>query len=107
MMHDDSVQRKRETKQQMKDRSLKQRYDAEIESQKFKKFSNSSYLTPEAALYLNEVMAADEAKVDDEVVYAGLHDPSKKKKDFKRNEKFSSKYRKARGMKRRKKGRFG
>jgi len=37
---------------------LKSKYDAEIESQKLKKFSNSSYLTPEAAVYLNEVMTA-------------------------------------------------
>lgn len=45
----------------------------EIEAQKLKKFSNSSYLTPEAAMYLNEAMRAGSNKVDEEIVYAGLH----------------------------------
>ena len=37
-----------------------------------KKVSNSSFLTPEAAMYLNEAMRAGICKVEDEVVYAGL-----------------------------------
>ena len=40
----------------MKERELKRKYDLEIDAQKMKKFSNSSYLTPEAAAYLNEAM---------------------------------------------------
>lgn len=53
---DDTPQRKRDNKAKQKEKALKGKYDAEIESQKLKKFSNSSYLTPEAAVYLNEVM---------------------------------------------------
>ena len=79
----------------------------EIERQKFKKYSNSSYLTPEAAMYLNEMMKTQQTKVDEEIVYAGLHTDKIDKKKFKRNEKFSTRYKKSRGMKRRKKGRFG
>lgn len=56
---------------------MKQRYDKEIDSQKLKKFSNSSYLTPEAAMYLNEAMKGGSTKVDDEIVYAGLHEAVK------------------------------
>jgi hypothetical protein len=46
-------------------------------------------------------------KVDEEIVYAGLHQPAKGKMKFARTQKFSSKYTKARGDKRRKKGRYG
>ena len=91
----------------MKDNALKKKYNTEIESQKMKKFSNSSFLTPEAAMYLNEAMKSGNDKVDDEVVYAGLQETRKSEKKFTRNEKFSSKYTKDRQSKRRKKGRFG
>ena len=40
----------------MRQAELKKKYDREIEAQKIKKFSNSSYLTPEAARYLNEAI---------------------------------------------------
>jgi len=56
--HDDTPQRKRDNKAKQKENALKTKYDAEIESQRLKKFSNSSYLTPEAAVYLNEVMSS-------------------------------------------------
>ena len=72
-----------------------------------KKFSNSSFLTPEAALYLNEAINENRTKVDDEVVYAGLHGKKVDKMKFKRKEKMSARYKQARGEKRRKKGRFG
>ena len=71
-----------------------------------KRFSNSSYLTPEAAAYLNEAMQEKQTKIEEEIVYAGLHEHSKGKMKFKRNLKFTSRYRK-RGMKRRRKGKFG
>lgn len=69
----------------MKEKALKQKYEQEIQNQKLKKFSNSSYLTPEAAMYLNEAMKAGVNKVDDEIVFAGLHEPAKQKLQFKRN----------------------
>jgi hypothetical protein len=105
--HDDGVHKKRADKQKQKEEALKKRYNMEIDSQKLKKFSNSSYLTPEAASYLNEAMRAGNTKVDDEVVYAGLHKSDKQSLKFKRSEKFSSKYTKDRQSKRKKKGRFG
>jgi len=47
-------------------------------NQKLKKFSNSSYLTPEAAMYLNEALQSGSSRVEDEIIYAGLHDPRNK-----------------------------
>lgn len=39
-----------------------------------KKYGNSSFLTPESAAYLNESIRANKtSKLDDEIVYAGLH----------------------------------
>jgi len=54
--YDSSVHKKRLDKQKMKDAALKANYNREIQAQKIKKFSNSSYLTPEAAIYLNELV---------------------------------------------------
>lgn len=104
---DESHMRKRESKAVQKEQALKNKYDREIEAQKFKKFANSSYLTPEAAMYINEIMESKGGKVDEEVVYAGLHQPKLNKMKFKRNEKFTSKYTKARGQRRRRKGMRG
>ena len=56
---------------------------------------------------MNEVVREKKTKVDEEILYAGLHDAKLSKMNFKRNEKFSSKYTKRRQSKRRKKGRFG
>lgn len=86
--------------------ALKKKYDLEIQAQKAKKFSNSSFLTPEAAMYLNDVMKENQTKVDEEVVYAGLHSSKKISKKFKRKEKYSARH-KVRGSKRRRKGKFG
>lgn len=105
--HDGTIHRKRESKQQQKDVALKAKYNTEIQSQKVKRFANSSFLTPEAAMYLNEAIKANSKRVDDEIVYAGLHGERVDKMKFKRKEKFSSKYTKARGSKRRRKGKFG
>jgi hypothetical protein len=77
MEFDESIQKKRLNKQQMKEAALKKKYDSEIEAQKMKRFSNSSYLTPEAASYLNDVMRVGGKRADEEVIYAGLHDPKK------------------------------
>jgi hypothetical protein len=58
-------------------------------------------------MYLNEAMRSNAKRVDEEIIFAGLHGEPVDKKKFKRNEKFSSKYTKARGQKRRRKGKFG
>lgn len=57
-------------------------------------------------MYLNEVMAENQTKVDEEVIYAGLHSSKKVAKKFKRKEKYSARH-KERGSKRRRKGKFG
>lgn len=71
-----------------------------------KKFSNSSFLTPEAAMYLNEAIRENQTKVDDEVIYAGLHGERVDKMKFQRKDKMRARYRN-RSKKRYKKGRFG
>jgi len=80
----------------MRQAALAGKYDREIEAQKFKKFSNSSYLTPEAAIYLNEAISEKRTRLNEEIIYAGLHDTKAGKMKFKRNEKFNSKYTKER-----------
>lgn len=57
-------------------------------------------------MYINEAMKENQTKVDDEIIYAGLHEVRKDSKKFKRKEKYPSRH-KYRGVKRRKKGRFG
>ena len=91
----------------MRAASMKANYDKEIEKQKMKRISNSSFLTPEAARYLNEAVMEKSKKVDEQVLYAGLHDTKLSKMKFKRNEKFTTKYTKRRQTKRSKKGRRG
>jgi anti-sigma28 factor (negative regulator of flagellin synthesis) len=107
LKHDATLERKRGSKQQQKEAELKKKYNLEIDAQQMRKFANSSYLTPEAAMYLNEAMREGAYKVDSEVVYAGLHEAAKDKKQFQRTQKFSTKYTKGRQSKRKKKGRFG
>ena len=58
-------------------------------------------------MYLNEAISTNHKKVDDELVYAGLHQEKLNKTKFKRKEKYTSRFKKDRGSKRRKKGRFG
>jgi hypothetical protein len=104
--YDNGISRKRESKAEQKELSLKKKYDLEIQSQKTKKFSNSSFLTPEAAMYLNEAIRDNQTKVDEEVIYAGLHSGTKTKGKFDRKEKYATRH-KQRGIKRRRKGKFG
>jgi hypothetical protein len=89
-----------------REKALKAKYDMEIQHQKMKKFSNSSFLTPEAAMYLNEAIRDNQVKVDDEVIYAVLHGENKKVMKFDRKEKMHARY-KNRSKKRYKKGKFG
>ena len=57
-------------------------------------------------MYLNEALKENQTKVDEEVIYAGLHDSKKNQKKFKRKEKYTTRH-KVRGIKRRRKGKFG
>lgn len=50
---------------------MKNRYDDLKKQEQFKKVSNSSFLTPEAASYLNELIKKNATQVDNEIVYAG------------------------------------
>ena len=47
---------KRKGKEVSKISQMKHKYDDLKKQEQFKKFSNSSFLTPEAAQYLNEVI---------------------------------------------------
>ena len=44
--------------------ALKQGYDKERKSMALKKYAKSSFLTPEAAMYLNEAIKSNQSKVD-------------------------------------------
>ena len=72
---------------QQRMQALKKTYDKQHESALLKQFAKSSFLTPEAAMYLNEQMKAKQSKVDKEIVYAGLHSENVSKIKFKRTEK--------------------
>ena len=52
-----------------------------------KKFGKSSYLTPESIMYLNQQLKTKNTdKLDEELVYAGLHSENVAKIKFKRKE---------------------
>jgi hypothetical protein len=53
---DEEIIKKRDLKQKHKEMALKEKYEREMERQKARKVSNSSFLTPEAALYLNDLV---------------------------------------------------
>lgn len=71
---------------------LKRKYDDLKKNENFKRFSNSSFLTPEAASYLNELVKAGQQKADLEIVYAGQHSENVAPIKFKRKERFTSRY---------------
>ena len=65
----------------------------EHKNQMLKKFGKSSFLTPESILYLNEqIKSSNSGKLDDELIYAGLHSENVGKIKFKRNEKKKAYY---------------
>ncbi|CDW75544.1 atp-dependent rna helicase ddx24 [Stylonychia lemnae] len=80
------------TKQLSKVQQMKSRYDNLKSQEQFKKISNSSFLTPEAASYLNELIKKNQTNVDQELVFAGQHSENVGPKKFKRKEKFTSRY---------------
>jgi hypothetical protein len=71
---------------------MKKKYEDLKSQENFKKFSNSSFLTPEAASYLNELIKNNQSKADMEIVYAGQHSENVEKIKFKRKEKFTARY---------------
>ena len=84
--HDDAKQKERNRGAQ-RAQALKQGYDKDRDNMMLKRFANSSFLTPEAAMYLNQAIKAKQTKVDDEIVYAGLHAEKASKMKFKRQNK--------------------
>lgn len=74
MIEDDKQERfsaGHKRKELSKVQQYKQRYEELKKNEQFKRFSNSSYLTPEAASYLNELIHSNQSKADLEIVYAG------------------------------------
>jgi len=92
---------RRKAKAEEKVRALRDKYLDLQQEEKFKKISNSSFLTPEAASYLNEQLKNKNEQVDPEIVFAGQHQVRKEKKKHKRNLKYPQRY-KNRTKKRRK-----
>jgi len=72
--------------------ALKQQYEMEKKRELTRKFANSSYLTPESISYLNNAIKSQSSKVDEELVYAGLHSENVAVKKFKRTEKKKQRY---------------
>lgn len=68
---DESEPSRRKQKEVSKVQQLKNRYEDLKKQENFKKFSNSSFLTPEAASYLNEIIKNGSSKADMEIVFAG------------------------------------
>jgi hypothetical protein len=54
-----------------------------------------------------EAVVGNKSKVDEEVLYAGLHKDRLDKPKFKRKEKYATRHTRERGAKRRKKGMHG
>jgi hypothetical protein len=83
-------------KELSKVQQYRKRYEELKTAEPYKKFSNSSFLTPEAAGYLNELIKQKTSRADLEIVYAGQHSENIPKPKFKRKEKFTSRYKKRR-----------
>ena len=75
---------KERNKAEQRNKALKTGYDKYRDSMMQKRIGQSSFLTPESAKYLNEIIKAKQSKVDTEMVYAGLHNQSLNKIKFKR-----------------------
>jgi len=70
-----------------REQALKEGYEKTRKAAMVKQFSKSSFLTPEAAMYLNDALKANRKQVDQEIVYAGLHSDKVSQIKFKRKEK--------------------
>ena len=66
---------------------MKQSYAKSKKKQLEKRFGHSSYLTPESVQYLNDAIKKSSSRLDDELIYAGLHSELEKGPKFKRTEK--------------------
>lgn len=94
---DDFGGARRKEKGLSKVQQLRNKYETLKQKEHFsKKFSNSSFITPEAASYLNELIKTKQSKADLEIVYAGQHSENVPTPKFKRKEKYTSRYKKRR-----------
>ena len=82
-VHDEEKFKERNRAEQ-RNKALKASYEKDHKAVMLKKYAKSSFLTPEAAMYLNEAMKKNQSKVDQEIVYAGLHNAKLEQKKFKR-----------------------
>lgn len=82
--HHDDAKVKERNRGMQRANALKQTYKKDHESMMLKKYAKSSFLTPEAAMYLNEAIKSKQTKVDSEIIYAGLHNEKLSKVKFKR-----------------------
>ena len=72
---------------------MKKTYAQDKQNQSMKRFKGSSFLTPESVAYLNEAIAKSTSqKLDEELIYAGLHNEKVGGPKFKRNEKNKQRY---------------
>ena len=96
--YNDDGSNKRRVKEKQKEQALKEKYEKEKQREAAKRFSNSSFLTPESARYLNELMQEakknpkKDVRVDKEMVYAGLQNEVRSTYKPERNEKNKQRY---------------
>lgn len=84
----DGDEKRERNKDKQRQEALKKSYAQDKQNQSKKRFKGSSYLTPESVAYLNEAIAKSAThKLDEEMIYAGLHNELKGGPKFKRNEK--------------------
>lgn len=94
---DDGSNKKRRNKEDQKKEATRRKYEMNLKKENAKRYANSSYLTPESANYLNSLMNAQKkggkvASVDQELIYAGLHQGSINKNKGKSVQKDKQKY---------------
>ena len=83
----DDLKQGTRNKEQQRSQALKKSYEKSKTSQLEKQFGKCSFLTPESITYLNESINKRTSKLDEELVYAGLHSENVSGPKFKRAEK--------------------
>ena len=83
----DDLKFKTRNKEQQRAQALKEGYEKTRKTAMVRQFSKSSFLTPEAAMYLNEAIKSNTSKIDQEIVYAGMHSENVAKIKMKRTNK--------------------
>ena len=90
---DGEIEKKKRDKAEQRAHALKLQYENDKKKEMTRKFANSSYLTPESIGYLNEVVKkTTSGRVDQEMVYAGLHSDNVAARKFKRTENKKQRY---------------